>query len=128
MYSAIYHIFIYLFVCSEEVHGLLKILVFYFEEDKASKLQTSFRTLLLLVEDNMKEIWINEKESRDTTSMFGPHATVQSILAQRQNVVNSLGTTNGMRFIFMPVVWCVWGRGEGGLEGGRRRILSTKSR
>ena len=99
MYSAIYYVLIYLFTFSEEVNGLLKILVFYFEEDKACNLQSTFTTLLDLIQNDMKEIWRNETTSQDTTSSFGPHATVQSILAQRQNIVYSADKRNGMLII-----------------------------
>ena len=78
----------------EDVSGLLKILVFYFEEEKASKLQTIFVDLLDMIEKNMKEIWKPENSaSQPDGTVYGPHATVQSILDQRLNAPQK--TDNG---------------------------------
>lgn len=71
----------------EEVSALLKALVLYHFEEKASNLQNLFNELLQLIETKIKEIWNNESTSNDAVCTYGPEATVQSILAQRQNVL-----------------------------------------
>jgi len=79
----------------EEIGGLLKILVYYFEEEKASHLQTIFSELLDLIEKNVKEIWKCDKnQSQNVGSTYGPHSTVQSIIEQRQNMSNMSDDTN----------------------------------
>lgn len=77
------------FLCCllEEVSALLKALVLYHFEEKASNLQNLFNELLQLIETKIKEIWNNESTSNDAVCTYGPEATVQSILAQRQNVL-----------------------------------------
>lgn len=70
----------------EEVCGLLKILLYYHGEEQARNLQTIFTELLDIIEKNIKEIWSPEKALQTDNLMYGPDATVQSILDNRQNV------------------------------------------
>merc|ERR1711884_792239 len=71
----------------EEIGGLLKILMYYHEEEKALNIQTIFTNLLDIMEKSMKEIWAPEKKSQtDNDLVYGPDTTVQSILDSRQSL------------------------------------------
>lgn len=69
----------------------MKILVYYFEEDKAFIVQSTFASLIELIETNINEIWKKDTTQQGNVSTFGPHATVQTILAQRSNMANNNG-------------------------------------
>ena len=84
-------------------------LVYYFREEMAAQLQRDFATLLELLENNMDDIWVSKPKSGvNEQNQYGPDATVQSIIAQRQKT-NVNNTTNGkIRFSLTVWVVCAW--------------------
>ena len=74
------------FYLVEEIASLLKMLIYYFYEDHAVQLQSKFTTLLQLIENGIDEIWNSKAEvGINEQNQYGPGATVQSIIAQRNN-------------------------------------------
>ena len=81
-------------------------LVYYFREEMAAQLQRDFATLLELLENNMDDIWVSKpKPGVNEQNQYGPDATGQSIIAQRQKT-NVNNTTNG-KIRFSLTVWVV---------------------
>ena len=84
-------------------------LVYYFREEMAAQLQRDFATLLELLENNMDDIWVSKPESGvNEQNQYGPDATVQSIIAQRQKA-NTNNTKNG-KIRFSLTVWLLCAR------------------
>ena len=64
-------------------------MILYFNDEKAIRLQTVYDELLLLLEASIKTSWNDNKTTGDTPVEYGPDATVQTILAQRNNVTEN---------------------------------------
>lgn len=79
-------------------------LVYYFREEMAAQLQRDFATLLEWLENSIDDIWVSKPESGvNEQNQYGPDATVQSIIAQRQKA-NTNNTKNG-KIIFSLTMW-----------------------
>ena len=83
--------FILYYFFSDEVSSLSKILIFYFYEQKAIDLQSCLDDLLTLIVEHKDEIWTSENNNNNNTGTnfeYGPGATVQTILEQRNSTMN----------------------------------------
>jgi len=70
----------------DDVGSILKVLVLFYYDEQASQLQIQLTELLDTVEANMEEIWSSQTVVNTTEdSYYGPNATVQSIIEQRNN-------------------------------------------
>ncbi|XP_050400730.1 putative elongator complex protein 1 [Patella vulgata] len=77
----------------DDMNLLLKILVEFYYDDEASKLQEMYDMFLSVIDTSIPEIWLNSTDTSNTDTVLGPNTTSNAIAqaVQQGKQVNSPG-------------------------------------
>ncbi|ESP00729.1 hypothetical protein LOTGIDRAFT_112482, partial [Lottia gigantea] len=84
----------------EDINSLLKILVQYNYDDKASDIQGEYDELLTIIDTSIDEIWSNTGQTTDT--VLGPNTTANSIAQAVQSGRQTTGSTDKLVLAVPP--------------------------